>query len=186
MENVVAGVEYTFSGCNGPGAFTWALDFTIIAPSTAVDAFGLDPGSNCEITWTASESGLYLIVVNEAGQCGGGPNTATNNGFPAITCTPPPTGFLVGGMLTGLLEGNELVIQNNSGDDKTLIADGAYVFDTALNDTDPYDVTIITQPTSPNQNCVVSNGAGNIMGADVVNVDIACDSLDLIFRNGFQ
>ncbi|MEZ4932092.1 MAG: hypothetical protein R2788_08245 [Saprospiraceae bacterium] len=31
--------------------------------------------------------GIYLIVINESGACGGGSNTATSNGFPAITCT---------------------------------------------------------------------------------------------------
>ncbi|PHI19001.1 hypothetical protein CEQ90_15300 [Lewinellaceae bacterium SD302] len=86
VENFVAGDEYIFSMCNGPGAGSWVPEFTIIAPSGAIDAFGAGDGDGCSITWTASESGTYLIVINEAGQCGGGPNTATNNGFPALTC----------------------------------------------------------------------------------------------------
>lgn len=86
----VAGVQmggsYTFSMCNGPGAGTWVPEFTIIAPSGTVDAFGAGDGDGCSITWTASEAGEYLIVINEAGQCGGGPNTGTSNGYPALTC----------------------------------------------------------------------------------------------------
>ncbi|MCB0580072.1 MAG: hypothetical protein KDD10_12285, partial [Phaeodactylibacter sp.] len=54
--------------------------------SGAVDAFGPGDGDGCTITWTASEDGTYLIVINEAGQCGGGNNTNTDNGFPALTC----------------------------------------------------------------------------------------------------
>jgi len=84
------GGTYTFSMCNGPGAGTWVPEFTIIAPSGEVDAFGEGDGDGCSITWTASESGTYLIVINEAGACGGGDNQMTNNGFPALTCTDGP------------------------------------------------------------------------------------------------
>ncbi|MEM9820885.1 MAG: T9SS type A sorting domain-containing protein [Bacteroidota bacterium] len=86
MDNIVLGGSYTFSMCNGTGAGTWVPDFTIIAPSGTIDAFGLGDGDGCSISWTASEGGTYLIVINEAGQCGGGNNTMTANGFPAITC----------------------------------------------------------------------------------------------------
>jgi hypothetical protein len=91
VENFVAGTTYSFSMCNGPGAGTWVPDFTIIAPSGAIDAFGAGDGDGCTITWTASESGTYLIVINEEGECGGGPNTGTANGYPALTCTASGT-----------------------------------------------------------------------------------------------
>lgn len=86
IDNFLAGGEYVFSMCNGPGVGAWVPEFTIIAPSGAVDAFGAGDGDACTITWTASEDGTYLIVINEAGECGGGPNTGTGNGFPAISC----------------------------------------------------------------------------------------------------
>lgn len=85
MDNIQEGAVYTFSHCNGPGAGSWIPEYTIISPSGAVDAFGAGDGDGCSITWTASESGTYLIVVNEAGACGiaGG----TDNGYPAFTCS---------------------------------------------------------------------------------------------------
>src|SRR5690606_20585288 len=85
VNNFVSGTEYTFSMCNGPGAGSWVPDFTIISPSGNIDAFG--EGDGCSITWTASESGTYFIVINESGFCGGGSNTSTDNGYPALTCT---------------------------------------------------------------------------------------------------
>ncbi len=92
LNDIVTGVEYTFSACNGPGVGSWNIDFAIVAPSGAVDAFGAGDGDGCSITWTATENGTYLIVINEAEQpCGGGPNTAVGNGFPAITCVNGPT-----------------------------------------------------------------------------------------------
>ncbi len=82
VDNFLAGGTYTFSMCNGAGAGSWTPDFTIIAPSGAIDAFGT--GDGCSITWTATEDGTYLIVINELGNCGVA-NTI-NNGFPALTC----------------------------------------------------------------------------------------------------
>ncbi|HMQ46977.1 MAG TPA: T9SS type A sorting domain-containing protein [Saprospiraceae bacterium] len=90
VNNFVAGGTYTFSMCNGAGAGSWVPEFTIIAPSGAVDAFGAGDGDGCSITWTCSESGTYLIVVTEAGDCGGSNNLATDNGFPALTCVSSP------------------------------------------------------------------------------------------------
>ena len=106
VENFVAGGEYSFSMCNGPGAKTWVPDFTIIAPSGAIDAFGPGDGDSCTISWTASETGTYLIVINEEGECGGGPNQAVGNGFPALTCSagalcdPPVTDCNAGTLVT--------------------------------------------------------------------------------------
>lgn len=85
MPNIVAGSSYTFSHCNGPGAGSWVPEYTIIAPGGAVDASGLGDGDGCSITWTASASGSYLIVINEVGSCGVAGQV--DNGFPAITCS---------------------------------------------------------------------------------------------------
>ncbi|MFT5077989.1 MAG: hypothetical protein ACI825_001446 [Planctomycetota bacterium] len=62
---------YKFSACNGPGV--GANQFS------DVDASGLDAGSTCEITFTASASGTYLLVINETANCGVA--EALDNGF---------------------------------------------------------------------------------------------------------
>lgn len=82
--NAVEGSSYTFSHCNGvTPAETWIPEYTIIAPSGAIDNFGPGDGDGCSITWTASESGAYLVVINEADACGVA--GADDNGFPMIT-----------------------------------------------------------------------------------------------------
>ena len=86
IDSVVAGTTYTFSACNGTGGTAWNITYTMIAPSGVVDAFGLDAGSNCALTFTAAESGVYLFVVSEEGACGTSANAGVSNGFPAITC----------------------------------------------------------------------------------------------------
>ncbi len=86
LDGFVTGGEYAFSACNGAGAGSWVIDFTIVAPSGAIDAFGAGDGDGCTISWTATEDGTYTIIINEENNCGGGANTGTANGFPAMTC----------------------------------------------------------------------------------------------------
>lgn len=83
IDGFVQGNEYTFSMCNGLGAGSWIPDFTIIAPSGEVVAYGIDADSTCSITWTATESGTYIIGINEAENCGVA--NGVDNGHPAIT-----------------------------------------------------------------------------------------------------
>ncbi len=88
LDDVQIGGSYTFSHCNGDGAGSWIPEYTIIAPSGAIDAFGAGDGDGCSITWTATEEGTYFIVINEAGACG--VEGTDDNGFPAITCNETP------------------------------------------------------------------------------------------------
>lgn len=78
---VITGGMYTFSHCNGASG-TWVPEYTVIAPSGAIDTFGPGDGDGCSITWTASEDGDYLVVINEADNCGVAGED--NNGFPMI------------------------------------------------------------------------------------------------------
>lgn len=83
VNGFIQGNEYTFSICNGPGAGSWTPDFTVFAPNGDVVAYGSDADSPCSITWSATESGTYIIAINEAENCGVA--NGIGNGFPAIT-----------------------------------------------------------------------------------------------------
>lgn len=89
------------------------------------------------------------------------------------TTPDTPTTFTVGGNVAGLAAGNTAILQNNGGDNTTL-GNGNFTFDTAINDGSAYVVTVLTQPTSPNQTCVVTNGSDDIDGANVTNVSVVC------------
>lgn len=92
MDGIVAGNTYKFSACNGPGAGSWLIDFAI-GPNdganqlASVDAFGTDVDSVCSLTFTATTSGSYLIVINELDNCGVA--EAIDNGFPKIEFLDP-------------------------------------------------------------------------------------------------
>jgi hypothetical protein len=97
----------------------------------------------------------------------------------SLACSDPPTStgatttYPVGGMVTGLV-GSGLVLRNNGGDDLSVTADGPVVFATPLASGASYSVTVLTQPTSPGQTCIVASGSGTVTHADVMSVGIFC------------
>jgi len=96
------------------------------------------------------------------------------------------TTFTVGGNVSGLV-GSGLVLQNKATDDLAISANGDFTFATALDDGVAYVVTILTQPADPIQVCSVSNGSGNLDGADIVDVTVTCvDEPENIFTDGFE
>ena len=87
--------------------------------------------------------------------------------------TSPGYSYTIGGTVNGMV-GSNIVFQNNSGDDRSLSANGAFSFPTPLSDAAAYAVTIKTQPTNPSQVCYVSNDSGTINGAPVGDVYVNC------------
>jgi predicted secreted protein len=89
----------------------------------------------------------------------------------AVTCVTDT--FTIGGNVSGLA-GSGLVLQNNTGDNLAIDADGSFTFATQMDDGSAYAVTVLTQPTSLSQTCGVANGSGTLAGADVSNVAVTC------------
>ena len=80
-------------------------------------------------------------------------------------------GYTVGGTVTGV-RGSGLVIEDNSGNDLTVLRNGTFQFGSGIDQGGAYSVTVKTQPSG--QTCVVHNGAGTIGTADVDNVAVSC------------
>ena len=89
----------------------------------------------------------------------------------AVTCTTNT--FNVSGTVTGL-SGTGLVLQDNAGDNLAVAANGTFKFATAVASGSGYLVTTLTNPSNASQTCTVTNGSGNIAGADVTNVAVNC------------
>ncbi len=87
--------------------------------------------------------------------------------------TSPGYNYTISGTVSGMI-GSGLVLQDNGGDDRSVTANGAFAFVTALTTGTTYSVTVKTQPTNPSQTCVVSNGSGTITGSPVQNVAVSC------------
>jgi hypothetical protein len=81
--------------------------------------------------------------------------------------------YTVGGTVTGLT-GLGLVLENNAGNNLPISAAGAFTFTASLASGAAYAVTVVTQPSSPTQNCVVRNGSGTVGTANVTTVAVVC------------
>jgi hypothetical protein len=107
----------------------------------------------------------------------------SNIGTVSITVLPPVR-FSISGNINGL-SGSGLVLQNNQGDDLVISANGDFTFETQMEDGGPYAVTVLTQPNSLIQICIVSNGSGVLAGVDITNVTVTCIT-DIIFSDSFE
>jgi hypothetical protein len=91
----------------------------------------------------------------------------------AISCTT--ANFTVGGTVTNLV-GSGLRLQNNGGDDLQVISSGAFTFATGVPSGGSYNVTVVSQPTGPAQQCdpVGTTSTGVVGGENVTTVQINC------------
>jgi hypothetical protein len=81
----------------------------------------------------------------------------------AITCTTDT--FTVGGTVTGLADGDNLVLTNNGAGDLT-VPNGPFVFAGSSNSGDAYDIEVKSNPAG--LYCGVTNGTGTVASANVV------------------
>jgi hypothetical protein len=75
------------------------------------------------------------------------------------------------------LAGSGLVLQDNGGDNLAIAQNGAATFATALASGTAYNVTVLTQPSAPTQNCVVTNGTGTAVAGQATPVKVACTTI---------
>ena len=83
--------------------------------------------------------------------------------------------FSVDGHVSGL-EGAGLVLGMN--DDYALHIDdnGPFTFQSELGDASSYDISVLTDPSEPQQNCQISGGSGIIDGADIDDISVTCQT----------
>ena len=95
--------------------------------------------------------------------------------------------YFIGGTVSGLLDQNYLVILLNGNHEKTISANGIYLFDMPLLDEQQYNVTIDLPAQNPIQPCIIINNSSTLIGMDIIDVDINCEiGTDFIYENGFE
>ena len=128
LDNVNAGSDYVFSMCQGIGFGSWIPSITIVTPSGAVDAYNAGStgnfAANCSISWTATESGTYSIVIHEAGlACG--VETLIDNGNPTVTCGGNPAPCTIVPCDAGILDISASPIALCPGESFDMATDGS-------------------------------------------------------------
>jgi 6-phosphogluconolactonase (cycloisomerase 2 family) len=130
--------------------------FTFVTPSSAyavsVKTQPGNPGQSCTVN-----SGTGTAAANVTG----------------ITVTCSTNAYTVSGSVSGLA-GTGMVLQDNSGDDLTISANGAFTFAASVASGANYSVTVKTQPSLLSQACTVTNGSGAVSSANISGIVVSC------------
>jgi hypothetical protein len=87
---------------------------------------------------------------------------------------PPPAQYTISGIATGLASGSSgLILQDNGADNLSVNANGPFQFSTTITSGGSYNVTVLTQPTKPIEQCTVGGGSGNAT-TNVTTVTVKC------------
>jgi hypothetical protein len=133
------------------GAFTF---------STAIADFGA-----YNVTVGTQPAEQTCSVIN-------GQGTQVTANVASITVTCSISTYTIGGSVSGLGAGQQVTLEDNGGNALTVTADGSFTFTTPVAYGGAYTVTVGTQPTG--LVCLVSNGGGSSVSANVTNVGIDC------------
>jgi Galactose oxidase, central domain len=138
--------------------------------------------ANGSYTFKSTVNGAYAVTVLSQPTAptqlctvtkGSGIATGNVTGIPVVCVNS----FTVGGNINGLV-GTGLVLQNNNTDNLTASGNGAFNFKTQIATGTAYAVTVLTQPTTPPQTCVVATGTGSgTATANVTSVVINCKAV---------
>jgi 6-phosphogluconolactonase (cycloisomerase 2 family) len=162
----------TVSGLVGPGLVlrnNGGNNLAISADGAFNFTTAIATGSAYAVTVLNQPTGQTCAVAN-----GSGTIASANVANVAVTCVSNPTPtFTIGGTVSGLA-GTGLVLHNNGGNNLAISANGSFNFTTAIASGATYAVTVLTQPSSPTQSCVVTNGSGTVASADITDIAVTC------------
>jgi|tagenome__1003787_1003787.scaffolds.fasta_scaffold20968785_1 hypothetical protein len=123
----------------------------------------LAAGTTYTVTVSTQPNGESCAVTNGTGTA----NANVTN--VAVTCVAQ---FTVGGTVSGLAIGKNLVLADNGAyESLSILENGAFTFTRPISAGGTYAVTVATQPTG--QTCSVANGTGTA-NANVTNVTVTC------------
>jgi hypothetical protein len=154
-----------------------ASGLQVMLENNAADPLTLSADGTFTFSTPVAESGAYNVTVGTqpAGQtCSvtNGQGTQVTANVANITVTCSTNTYTIGGAVSGLGAGQQVTLEDNGGNALTLTANGAFTFTTPVAYGGAYTVAVGTQPTG--LACLVSNGAGSSVAADVNNVGIDC------------
>ena len=124
-------------------------------------------GAGYDVRVKMHPDGQQCTVSNGTGTVG----SANVTGI-AVSCTPLT--FSIGGTVSGLADGDKVVLQDNGGDDLTVGTNASFTFGTRVAHGSGYDVTVKTSPDG--EQCTVSDdtGTGTVGSMDVTSVVVTC------------
>jgi hypothetical protein len=142
------------------------------------DTLQVSANGNFNFTTPVAYNGSYSVTVvspvgktcSLANNTGSGSAVQANVSNVAITCSTNT--YTIGGSVTGLRAGDSITLQNNSGDAKSITADGTFTFATPVAYNGSYSVST-TSPTG--LACSVTKGSGQSISSNITDVAVACN-----------
>ncbi len=160
-----------------------AVGNSVVLQNNGGDALTVSANGSFSFSTPVNDGDTYAVTVstqptspNQTCRVSNGSGTLAGSNITNVSVACTTNTYTVGGSVSGLTAGNSVVLQKNGGDDLTVSANGNFSFATALTDGSSYAVAVSTQPTTPIQQCTVSNGSGTVAGAEVSSVVITCVS----------
>ncbi len=146
---------------------TWD-NLTIAANGAFIFNVALRDGASYAVT-VSSQPGSPSQTCTVSG----GSGTVGRGNVGNITVNCVTNTFAIGGGVGGLT-GTGLVLSNNGANSLPISANGAFSFSSPEASGAAYAVTVLAQPSSPSQTCIVGNAAGTVGAAPISNVAINC------------
>ncbi|PKA22483.1 hypothetical protein CH381_30710, partial [Leptospira sp. mixed culture ATI2-C-A1] len=171
-------ISFTVSGLLGSGL--------VIGLNSGTETINVNADGNFEFTTTLTTGSNFNVSIKtqptlptQVCSVSGGMGVVGFGNVTSIMINCDPLKYTIGGTITGL-DGITGLVLTNSVDGSTLnvaVASGTFAFTQTYLDGTTYNVSVTTQPNHPVQNCLTTNGAGAIAGANVTNITIACTSI---------
>jgi len=151
-----------------------------------LEAVAVNPGTNgATVSFnfqTAVPSGFpYTVTVqtqpsNPTQKCVvmAGSGHVGNQNVHSIVVNCSTDTFVVSGTVTGL-QGN-LILTDNTVDPITLDMNGMFAFPKAIPSGGTYSVAVAGNPQFPSQSCSVMQGSGTVTTANIINVEVTCNT----------
>lgn len=143
-------------------------DLAVSADGTFLFATAVTDGTAYDVTIATQPS----PPPNQTCSVSNGSGTLKGRDISNVTVNCVSQPYTISVNVTGL-NGSGLVLLNNGIDNLNIAADGLFAFSKTIADGTAYGVSILTQPSSPNQTCTISSGSGNVNGADIT-VAVSC------------
>jgi environmental stress-induced protein Ves len=153
----------------------------LVLQNNAGDDIPIAADGSFEFATSVASGSAYSVSVltnpsNKSQTCTvtNGAGTIAGSDVSTVSVACVTNKYSVGGTVVGLAPGNDVVLQNNAGDDLTVAADGSFTFFAPLESGQSYTVTVKTNPTTPNQTCVVTGDTGSVVAGNVTTVQVNC------------
>lgn len=169
----VGGDVGTMTGSGLTLSLNGGSEAALDAPGSFIFADGVLEGDSYEVVVARHPSAPaeFCTVTNGAGTVGGADITGVD-----VACG---AGLSISGTVSGL-EGDGLALDLNGSEVLLVAHDGAFAFLTALGGGSTYEVTVQTQPTTPEQICLVTGGSGTLATDHITDVQIDCYTSGLL------